>query len=161
MRILGIDPGMAIVGYCVLDYAENSDDRQYKIINCGSIQTSKDNCNSKRLLEIHDDLIYLINKYKPDVAAVEQLFYFKNAKTVMAVSEARGVILMTLEKLEIPIFEYTPLVVKQTITGYGRACKEDVRNMVKILFSEQNFPQLDDTSDAVAIAVCHTNANKC
>lgn len=157
MRILGIDPGMAIVGYCVLDYIENSDEQPYKIVNCGSIQTCKGIDNSKRLLEIHSDLTHIVEKYKPDAAAVEQLFYFKNAKTVMSVSEARGVILMTLEKLNIPVFEYTPLVVKQTVTGYGRACKEDVRNMMKVLFSGQNFPKLDDTSDAVAIAVCHTN----
>ncbi len=161
MRILGIDPGMAIVGYCVLDYDQDSDDRPYKIVNCGSIQTCKNSENPKRLLEIHDDLVYLVEKYRPEAAAVEQLFYFKNAKTVMSVSEARGVILMALEKLNIPIFEYTPLVVKQTVTGYGRACKADVRDMVRVLFSGQDFPRLDDTSDAVAIAVCHTNiANK-
>lgn len=157
MRILGIDPGMAIVGYCVLDYIEENESQPYKLINCGSIQTGKNEKKSCRLLEIYNDLKYLIEKYKPDAAAVEQLFYFKNAKTVMSVSEARGVILMTLEKAGIPVFEYTPLVVKQTVTGYGRAGKEDVRNMMKVLFSGENFPKLDDTSDAVAIAVCHTS----
>ncbi len=157
MRILGIDPGMAIVGYCMLDYAENNEEQPYKIVNCGSIQTYKSVDNPKRLMEIHNDLICLVEEYKPDAAAVEQLFYFKNAKTVMSVSEARGVILMTLEKLGVPVFEYTPLVVKRAVTGYGRACKDDVRNMVKALFSDRHFLKLDDTSDAVAIAVCHTS----
>jgi crossover junction endodeoxyribonuclease RuvC len=155
MRILGIDPGMAIVGYCLLDYCADSEDQPYTIVNCGSIQTPKGVANSKRLLEIHNDLISLINEYKPDAAAVEQLFFFKNAKTVMSVSEARGVILMTLEMMGVPIFEYTPLVVKQSVTGYGRSDKKDVRDMVKMLFAGQHFPKLDDTSDAVAIAVCH------
>ncbi len=149
MRILGIDPGLAIVGYCVLD-----EDKNNKIIDCGSIQTRKDLSSPKRLAEIHKDLIYLINKYKPDAAAVEQLFYFKNAKTITNVSEARGVILMTLEIKNIPIFEYTPLVVKQTITGYGRACKNEVKDMIKVLCSGQNIPKLDDTTDAIALAVC-------
>ena len=157
MRILGIDPGMAIVGYCLLDYFENNEDQPYKIVNCGSIQTSKTADNPKRLLEIHNDLEYLIKEFSPETAAVEQLFYFKNAKTITPVNEARGVILMTLEKFNIPIFEYTPLVIKQTVTGYGRACKSEVRDMVKVLFSGQDFPKLDDTSDAVAIAVCHTS----
>ncbi|HSA06927.1 MAG TPA: crossover junction endodeoxyribonuclease RuvC, partial [Candidatus Gastranaerophilales bacterium] len=130
MRILGIDPGMAIVGYCVLDYFPDNPDEAYKIVNCGSIQTCKNSKNPKRLLEIHNDLAYILEEFKPEVAAVEQLFYFKNAKTIMCVSEARGVILMTLEKYNIPIFEYTPLVIKQTVTGYGRACKDDVRDMV-------------------------------
>ena len=156
-RILGIDPGMAIVGYCVLDYFEDNEDQPYKIVNCGSIQTSKTAEKSNRLLEIHNDLARIIEEFQPEAAAVEQLFYFKNAKTVMSVSEARGVILMTLEKFGIPIFEYTPLAVKQTVTGYGRSCKNDVRDMVKLLFSGQTFPKLDDTSDAVAIAVCHTS----
>ena len=112
--------------------------------------------NSKRLLEIHNDIECLIKKFKPDISSVEQIFYFKNAKSIISVSEARGVIIMTLEKFNIPIFEYTPLVVKQSVTGYGRASKDDVRSMVKNFFEEQNFPKLDDTTDAIAIAVCHT-----
>lgn len=151
MRIIGIDPGIAIMGYCVLDWEDS-----HKIIDCGSIQTCKENCNPKRLLEIHNDLVHLLKTYQPDAAAVEQLFYFKNAKTITPVSEARGVILMTLEMLGIPVFEYTPLVVKQTITGYGRADKCDVKDMVKLFFEDQDIPRLDDTTDAIAIAVCQT-----
>lgn len=151
MRILGIDPGIAIVGYCVLDY-----DTAYKIVDCGSIQTSKNHSSPKRLAEIHKDLICLVEKFKPDAAAVEQLFYFKNAKTITNVSEARGVILMTLEMLNVPVFEYTPLVVKQAITGYGRACKDEVKNVIKVLCEGQRIPKLDDTTDAIAIALCQT-----
>ncbi|OGH96050.1 MAG: crossover junction endodeoxyribonuclease RuvC [Candidatus Melainabacteria bacterium GWF2_32_7] len=157
MRIIGIDPGMAIVGYCFMDSFPEKVDNQNILVNCGSIQTSKNLNNSERLLEIHNDLSQLLKTYKPDVASVEQIFYFKNAKTIMPVSEARGVIVMTLEMFGIPICEYTPLVVKQTITGYGRAEKKDVKEMVKVLLGdEQKIPKLDDTVDAIAIAICHT-----
>jgi crossover junction endodeoxyribonuclease RuvC len=157
MRIIGIDPGMAIVGYCFMDSFSEKFENQNTIINCGSIQTDKSLSNSERLLEIHNDLSQLLKAYKPDIAAVEQLFYFKNAKTVMAVSEARGVILMTLKMFDIPVYEYTPLVVKQTITGYGRSEKKEVKEMVKVLLGdEQKIPKLDDTVDAIAIALCHT-----
>ena len=149
MRILGIDPGLAIVGYCVLDY-----DTDYKIIDCGSIQTAKALPNSQRLLEIHQDLISIIERYKPDAAAVEQLFYFKNAKTITNVSEARGVILMTLEMHNVKVFEYTPLVVKQAITGFGRADKDEVKDMIRVICKGQTIPKLDDTTDAIALAVC-------
>lgn len=149
MRILGIDPGLAIVGYCVLDY-----DSDYQIIDCGSIQTCKDLPSSRRLLEIHRDLASLIEQYKPDAAAVEQLFYFKNAKTITNVSEARGVIIMTLEMHNIKVFEYTPLVVKQAITGFGRACKDEVKDMIQVICKGQAIPKLDDATDAIALAVC-------
>lgn len=151
MRIIGIDPGLAIVGFCILDYTN-----EYKIVDCGSIQTSKSLSHPQRLLEIHKDLSYLLEKHKPQAAAVEQLFYFKNAKTITSVSEARGVILMTLEMLNVPIFEYTPLVVKQTVTGYGRAGKDEVKEMIKTLCAGQKIPKLDDTTDAIALAVCQT-----
>lgn len=151
MRIIGIDPGMAIVGYCLMDTEPNN------IITCGSIQTDKNLSNSERLLEIHNDLSHLLKTFKPDVAAVEQLFYFKNAKTVIPVAQARGVILMTIEMMGIPVYEYTPLVVKQTITGYGRAEKQEVKEMVKVLLNNnEKISKLDDTVDAIAIALCHT-----
>ena len=160
MRIIGIDPGMAIIGYCVMDSFPEKFNNQNILINCGSIQTDKTLGNSARLLEIHNDLSNLLKTYKPDIAAVEQLFYFKNAKTIMPVSEARGVILMTFEMFDIPVYEYTPLVVKQTITGYGRSEKKEVKEMVKILLgNEQKISRLDDTVDAVAIALCHTMCN--
>jgi len=157
MRIIGIDPGMAIVGYCVMDSFPEKAVNQNTIINCGSIQTDKSLSNCARLLEIHNDLLIILKTYKPDIAAVEQLFYFKNAKTIMPVSEARGVILMTLEMLNISVCEYTPLVVKQMITGYGRSEKKEVKEMVNIILGgEQKLPKLDDAVDAIAIALCHT-----
>jgi crossover junction endodeoxyribonuclease RuvC len=158
MRIIGIDPGMAIVGYCILDYTCNNPENPYQIINTGSIRTSKTRKTSERLLEIHNDIKELVKTYNPDAASLEQLFYFKNAKTIISVSEARGVILMTFEMLNIPVYEYTPLVVKQTLTGYGRSGKEDVREILKCVLFPQNIPKLDDTTDAIAIAICQTMA---
>ena len=157
MRIIGIDPGMAIVGYCFMEFEHEKFDNPNTLINCGSIQTNKNLNHSERLLEIHNDLSSLLKTYKPDVASVEQLFYFKNAKTIIPVAEARGVILMTLKMFDVPVYEYTPLVVKQTITGYGRSEKKDVKEMVKVLMGDnQKLPKLDDTIDAIAIAICHT-----
>ncbi len=154
MRIIGIDPGMAIVGYCIIDVLKEKN--QNILINCGSIQTDKNLSNSARLLEIQNDLSQLLETYKPDIAAVEQIFYFKNAKTIIPVAEARGVILMVIEKYGLPVYEYTPLVVKQTITGYGRSDKKEVKEMVSLLLGkEQKLPKLDDAVDAIAIALCH------
>ena len=164
MRIIGIDPGMAIAGYCILDVDCNAREDQYCVVNSGSISKAialsylrdkKENA-ATRLLEIHNDLTQLIKMYKPDVAAVEQIFFFKNAKTIVPVCEARGVILMTLKQYDIPVYEYTPLVVKQTITGYGRAQKDEIKQMIQIILSEQEVPKLDDTCDAIAIALCHS-----
>ncbi|MFH0702682.1 MAG: crossover junction endodeoxyribonuclease RuvC [bacterium] len=157
MRIIGIDPGMAITGYCILDIL--SDDK-YFVVNTGSVQTSKKLDAATRLLEIYQDLTSLIEIYKPDIASVEQIFYFKNAKTIVPVCEARGVIIMCLRMYEIPIYEYTPLVVKQTITGYGRADKKDVKKMVQIILDQETSPKLDDAVDAVAIALCHARQSE-
>lgn len=152
MKILGIDPGMAIVGYSVIDF----DGDNLVLLNSGSIKTSKNNSESQRLLEIFEDIITIIDKYKPDIASVEKLFFFKNQKTVMPVAAARGVIMMALEKQGVPTYEYTPMEVKQTLTGYGRAEKKEVEQMVKIALDCDILPCLDDTVDAMAIAICHT-----
>ena len=152
MRIIGIDPGLAICGYCILDV--DSDD-EYSIITSGSIQTDKKCSRPERLLEIHNDLKEIINTHKPDIAAVEQIFYFKNAKSIIPVCESRGVITMTLQMHNIQVCEYTPLVVKQVITGYGRADKSDVKQMVETIMRSDNIPNLDDAVDAIAIAICH------
>lgn len=155
MKILGIDPGMAIVGYSIVDF----DGENVKLLHSGSIQTSKDDRESKRLLEIFNDMTTIVEKYQPDEAAIEKLFYFKNQTTVMPVSHARGVILTVLEKFGLPIFEYTPMEVKQVLTGYGRADKKDVDHMVKLSLGVETLPKLDDTVDAIAIAICHTRSN--
>ena len=151
MKILGIDPGMAIVGYGIIE----SDNNKPVLVTSGSIQTNKDLSDSKRLAEIFNDLSTIIEKYKPDCASVENLFFFKNQKTVIPVAEARGVILMVLEKYNIPSFSYTPMEVKQVMTGYGRAEKKEVEQMVKIALGVDTLPKLDDTVDAIAIALCH------
>jgi len=151
MKILGIDPGMAIVGYGIID----ADGDKPKLIASGSIQTDKNLSDSKRLAEIFNDLSTIIEKYKPDCASVENLFFFKNQKTVIPVAEARGVILTVLEKYNIPSFSYTPMEVKQVMTGYGRAEKKEVEQMVKIALDIDTLPKLDDTVDAIAIAICH------
>ena len=152
MKILGIDPGMAIVGYGLIEGEEDN----YKLIASGSIQTDKKLDDSKRLLEIYNDLSVIVEKYKPDCASVEQLFFFKNQKTVIPVAEARGVILTVLEKFNIPVYSYTPMEVKQVLTGYGRAEKKEVDRMVHIALGVEELPKLDDTVDAIAIAICHS-----
>lgn len=152
MKILGIDPGMAIVGYGII---EGSGDN-FKLIGSGSIQTDKNLDDSKRLLEIYNDLSVILEEYKPDCASVEQLFFFKNQKTIIPVAEARGVILAVLEKYGIPTYSYTPMEVKQVLTGYGRAEKKEVDRMVHIALNTENLPKLDDTIDAIAIAICHS-----
>lgn len=151
MKILGIDPGMAIVGYGLIEVEGEC----IRLLASGSIQTDKKLADSKRLLEIYNDLSTILQKYKPDCASVEELFFFKNQKTVIPVAEARGVILTVLEKFNIPTFGYTPMEVKQVLTGYGRADKKEVEQMVRISLERDNLPKLDDTVDAIAIAICH------
>jgi len=154
MKILGIDPGMAIVGYSILEIDEDS----VKLTASGSIRTSKDKTEPCRLLEIYQDMKTIIEKYQPDAASVEKLFFFKNHKTAMPVAHARGVILAALEKYSVPVFEYTPMEVKQVLTGYGRADKKEVETMVKHTLQCKTLPKLDDTVDSIAIAICHSRA---
>ena len=151
MRIMGIDPGMAIVGYSIIDV--NGDN--FELVTSGSIQTDKSLPDSKRIKEIYEDLSFLIDKYKPEEASIEKLYFFKNQKTVMPVSQARGAILLAFENNKIKIHEYTPIEIKQTLTGYGRASKDEVAKYVKIILGNKNIPKLDDTVDSIAIAICH------
>ena len=155
MKILGIDPGMAIVGYSVVE--ANGDN--FQLITSGSIQTNKNTSEASRLYEIFQDISVIIEKYQPDVASVEKLFYFRNQTTIIPVAQARGVIIMALEKYSIPTYEYTPMEVKQVLTGFGRADKKQVEQMVKIVLKNDNLPKLDDTIDSIAIAICHTRKN--
>lgn len=155
MKILGIDPGMAIVGYGLIDI---NNENSPVLLASGSIQTDKNLSDSKRLLEIYNDLSSIIEKYNPDCASVENLFFFKNQKTVIPVAEARGVILAVLEKYGIETYSYTPMEVKQVLTGYGRADKKEVEQMVKIALGTDKLPKLDDTVDAIAIAICHSRS---
>ena len=154
MKILGIDPGMAIVGYSLVDY----DGKICKLLKSGSIQTKKGTREASRLLEIMEDMTTIVEAFKPDVASIEKLFFFRNQTTVMPVAHARGIILAILEKYGVPIFEYTPMEVKQVLTGYGRADKKDVEQMVKLALGTDLLPKLDDTVDSIAIAICHTRS---
>lgn len=159
MKILGIDPGMAIVGYGMIEVREGVNDN-IELLASGSIQTDKKLSDSARLLEIHNDMCEIVETYKPDCASVEKLFFFKNQKTVIPVAEARGVILTVLEKYGIPTYEYTPMEVKQVLTGYGRAEKKEVDRMVHLTLKTDKLPKLDDTVDAIAIAICHSRWEK-
>ena len=156
IRVLGIDPGTATIGWAIVDQ-----DRGKLIpVSYGCISTSPKQTTSERLHEIKKDLEKIINKFKPREAAVEDIFFFKNFKTVIKVSQARGAILLTLENLGVKIFEYTPLQLKQAITGYGRAEKKQVQIMVKNILKLKTVPKSDDAADALAIAICHINSRK-
>ncbi len=154
MRIIGIDPGTAIVGYGIVDF----EDGKCKLVSSGSIQTSKDSEDADRLSEIEGDLTEIVEKYKPEIASVEKLFFCKNQKTVISVAQGRGVILATLAKAGVKIFEYTPMQIKLAVTGYGKSSKSDVAEMTKKLIDYDIFPKLDDTADAIAMAVCHVRS---
>ena len=156
MRILGIDPGLAIVGYSVLEIEEDS----YELVSSGSIRTQKGAPDSQRLLEICEDMEYIIKKFQPDHASIEKLFFFRNTTTIIPVAEARGIIVMLLEKYGIKIHEYTPLQAKQTLTGYGRATKEEVALAVGQIINGK-LPKLEDTIDSIALAICHARNAEC
>ena len=142
---------MAIVGYACLE-VENDN---VLLCSSGSVQTCKNCKDEQRLLDIFNDVSTLIEMYKPDCASIEKLYFFKNQKTIIPVAEARGVILAALQRYSIPIYEYTPIEVKQVLTGYGRASKKEVESMVRLTLGVENLPKLDDTVDAIAIAICH------
>lgn len=154
MRILGIDPGFAIVGWGVIEY-EGS---RFKVIGYGSIQTPAGMPIEERLKAIYSELSAIIDKFSPDAMAVEELFFNTNITTGIKVAQARGVILLCAEQKGIKIAEYTPLQVKQSVTGYGRADKKQVITMVTMLLGLAKPPKPDDTADALAIAVCHAHS---
>lgn len=154
MIVLGIDPGTAITGYG-LTSEENG---QSVAIAYGAITTPSGLSLPDRLLILHRDLAAVIDQYHPDQAAVEQLFFNKNVRTALAVGHARGVILLTLAQADVPIYEYTPLQVKQAITGSGRADKKQMQQMVTLLLELKQIPKPDDVADALAIALCHLHS---
>lgn len=151
MIILGIDPGYAIVGYGVLSY----DGNKFKVVEYGAITTDASMNMFDRLKSIYDDLNTVIQRTKPDYMAIEELFFNNNQKTAINVAQARGVLLLAAMNNNIKIAEYTPLQVKQAVAGYGRADKNQVQQMVKLLLGLSSVPKPDDTADAVAIAICH------
>ena len=154
MKILGIDPGVAIVGYGVI----TSDCGKLKPVDFGQVNSPAHTPLAKRLKMIYDGITQLINIHKPDVVAVEELFFNTNVKTAIAVGHARGVILLAAQNSNIPVFEYTPLQIKQAVVGYGRADKNQVQQMVKMFLNLKEVPKPDDTADALAVAICHAHS---
>lgn len=152
-RILGIDPGFGIVGYGVIDFEGNEE----KVVNYGVIKTDPKASISKRLLEIYEEISKLIKIYKPTESAVEELYFFRNVTTAIFVGEARGVIVLALEEAKTGIYEYTPMEVKMAVTGYGKATKRQVQEMVRIILKMNEIPKPDDAADALAIAICHAH----
>lgn len=154
MRILGIDPGVAIVGFGVIE----SDRAQQQMIQYGAITTAAGLPLATRLVQIAADLEQLIIQFKPDEIAIEELFFSKNITTGIAVAHARGVILYTAERLQVPVYEYTPMQVKQAVVGYGLAEKHQVMDMTRRLLKLKAIPKPDDAADALAIAICHARS---
>ena len=155
MVILGIDPGYAIVGYGIINYEKN----RFSVIDYGAITTEAKTPFNQRLQIIFSSLTELIEKYKPEGMAIEKLFYNTNAKTVIDVAQARGVIMLAAELKNIKAFEYTPLQVKQSVVGYGRAEKKQVQEMTRVILNLEKIPKPDDTADALAMAICHAHSS--
>jgi len=154
MVILGIDPGLAIVGWGVIEYQGS----KFRTIAYGSLQTPAGMRTEARLSAIYDGMNELIEKYHPDAVAIEELFFNTNVTTGIRVAEARGVILLAAERAGIPMQEYTPMQVKQAVSGYGKADKRQVITMVTMLLGLAKPPKPDDTADALAIAICHAHS---
>ncbi len=155
MVILGIDPGYAIVGYGVVNYSNNN----FKPITFGAVTTPAGMDFPKRLNIIFDGITELIEKTKPDALSIEKLYFNTNTTTAIDVAQARGVIVLAAEKCGVPVFEYTPLQVKQAVTGYGRAEKRQIIEMTKTLLGLSKAPKPDDTADALALAICHAHTS--
>ncbi len=155
MRIIGIDPGYAIVGYGIIDYQGT----RFSVVDYGAILTEAGVPFNERLEQIYDKASYLMQKFSPEALAIEKLFYNNNAKTVIDVSQARGALILAAQKSGVPIFEYTPLQVKQSVVGYGRAEKKQVQEMTRIILNLEKVPKPDDTADALAMAICHAHSS--
>lgn len=156
MIILGVDPGIAIVGYGVVELTGN----KYRVLDYGAITTPSDDLFPDRLKAVYDQLSEIILEYRPDDLAIEELFFSKNVKTAIKVGHARGVEILAAVNHELEVYEYTPLQIKQAVVGYGRAEKRQVQEMVKILLNLKEIPKPDDVADALAVAICHGSSIK-
>lgn len=152
MRILGIDPGTGILGFGVIDYVKG----KAKLVDAGVIRTPVHEADSDRLVTIYDELHELIVELKPTVMSVEKLFFAQNVTTAMTVAQARGVVLLCGKQHNLELFEYTPLQIKQAITGYGRADKKQMQEMVRAILGLKEVPKPDDAADGLAAAICHS-----
>lgn len=154
MVILGIDPGYAITGYGLLAYQKN----HFNCLDFGVIRTTTREPFSLRLLRIHRRLDELIQRWEPDAMAVEELFFSRNTTTAIGTAQARGVAVLSGARAELPVFEYTPMQVKLAVSGYGRADKQQVQSMVRVLLNLKECPRPDDAADALAVAICHAHS---
>ncbi|MBI3599948.1 MAG: crossover junction endodeoxyribonuclease RuvC [Nitrospinae bacterium] len=166
MRVLGIDPGSSITGYGIVDYNspippfnKGGGGGGLSAITWGAIKTSSRHSFPQRLKIIHDSLVEIIKRYSPDVAVIENLFFAENAKSALKLGQARGAAILAAANLSIEVTEYTPLEIKQAVTGYGRADKGQIQDMVAVLLNLDESPQPLDASDALAIAICHIHTS--
>lgn len=153
MIIIGIDPGLALMGFGVIE----SDGYRFKMLDYGVVETPAHTSEPDRLLMLWRGLNELLDKYKPDAVGIEELFFNKNVKTAISVGQARGVALLAVKNNGIPLYEYTPLQVKQAVVGYGRAEKKQIQMMVKTILNLRDIPKPDDAADALAVAITHVN----
>ncbi|MBS7396800.1 MAG: crossover junction endodeoxyribonuclease RuvC [Ruminiclostridium sp.] len=151
MRIIGIDPGYAIVGFGIVDYIGG----KFTVLDYGAITTDKDTPFPQRLCEIYDDYCHILDTWKPDALSIERLYFTNNQKTGIDVAQARGIIMMAAQQRNIEINEYTPLQVKQAVVGYGQAVKKQVQEMTRKILKLKTIPKPDDTADALAMTICH------
>ncbi|AIQ14064.1 crossover junction endodeoxyribonuclease RuvC [Paenibacillus durus] len=154
MRILGIDPGIAIVGFGFID----KNGSKLTPVQYGCIQTEAHTPEEERLLHVYEGMLQLIDRYKPDAVALEKLFFNRNVTTAMSVGQARGVLVLTAVQRGLHVAEYTPMQVKQAIVGYGKAEKRQVQEMVRMYLKLSAIPKPDDVADALAVAVCHAHS---
>ena len=156
MRVLGIDPGYAIVGWGVVEYVGN----RFTPVDFGAVTTQAGTPFEQRLDQVYQGVLQVMQTYQPEALAIEQLFYQHNQTTVIGVAEARGVILLAAAQSGVPIFEYTPMQVKQAVTGYGKAVKKQVQEMTKVFLNLKAVPKPDDTADALAMAIAHCHCSR-
>lgn len=157
MLVIGIDPGTAITGYGLV---RESEDGTLEAVEYGAIKTPANSPMPKRLVLLYETLNEILDQHRPDNSAVEMLFFQRNVKTAITVGQGRGVVLLALAQADVPIAEYTPLEIKQAITGYGGADKRQMQEMVRTLLSLEETPRPDDAADALAVAICHLHSIK-
>ena len=156
MRVLGIDPGYAIVGWGVVEYVGN----RFSPVDFGAVTTPADMPFERRLDAVYQGVLAVLREHKPEALSIEQLFYQHNQTTVIGVAEARGVILLAAAQCGVPVFEYTPMQIKQAVTGYGKAVKKQVQEMTRVLLHLEKVPKPDDTADALAMAIAHCHCSR-
>jgi crossover junction endodeoxyribonuclease RuvC len=156
MRIIGIDPGTAITGFGVID----TDGSSFSFVDAGVIRTPKEQPMNERLLTVYDEMRELLDEFKPDVMSIELLFFARNVTTAMTVGQSRGIVMLAATQSNVPIYEYTPMQVKQAVTGYGKADKTQIQEMVKTLLKLDAIPKPDDAADGLAIAITHAGQHR-